>query len=76
MKNTIEKLYSILFILLGLSIPLSIAASNILVGLIIICSITEGNLIRQWKEIKTTKWMISILFLLVFYCLGIMWGNN
>ena len=76
MKNTIEKLYSILFILLGLSIPLSIAASNVLVGLIIICWITEGNLIRQWKEIKTTKWMISILFLLVFYCLGIMWGNN
>ena len=76
MKNTIEKLYSILFILLGLSIPLSIAAANILIGLIIICWITEGNLMEKWKKIKTSKWMISILFLLVFYCLGIMWGND
>ncbi len=76
MKNTIETLYSILFILLGLSIPLSIAAANILVGLIIICWITEGNLSKKWKEIKTTKWMISILLLLVFYCLGMMWGND
>jgi O-antigen ligase len=76
MKNTIEKLYSILFILLGLSIPLSIAAANILVGLIIICWITEGSLRGKWNEIKTSKWMTSILFLLVFYCLGIMWGND
>ncbi|MGY8986981.1 MAG: O-antigen ligase family protein [Flavobacteriales bacterium] len=76
MKNTIEKLYSILFILLGLSIPLSIATANILAGLIIICWIKEGNLRGKWKEIKTSKWMISILFLLVFYCLGIMWGND
>jgi len=76
MKNTLERLYSIFFILLGLSIPLSIAASNILIGLIVIIWIIEGDIKNKWQKIKASKWMLSVLILLIFYCLGMLWGNE
>ena len=75
MKNTLERLYSIFFILLGLSIPLSIAAANILIGLIVIIWIIEGDMGGKWQKIKGSKWMSSILLLVILYCAGMSWGD-
>ena len=75
MKNTLDKLYSIFFILLGLSIPLSIAASNICIGVIVCIWIIEGDIKKKWKRILSSKWMSSILLLIILYCLGIIWGD-
>ena len=75
MKNTLDKLHSIFFILLGLSIPLSIAAANILIGLIVIIWIIEGDMKKKWQKIKGSKWMSSILLLVILYCAGMSWGD-
>ena len=75
MKNTLDKLHSIFFILLGLSIPLSIAVSNIFIGLIVIIWIIEDDMKRKWGQIISSKWMSSILLLIILYCVGIIWGD-
>ena len=76
MKNTLDKLYSIFFILLGLSIPLSIAASNICIGVIVCIWIIEGDIKKKWKRILSSKWMFSIILLIVLYCIRMIWGDN
>lgn len=76
MKNTIEKSYSILFVLLGLSIPLSIAVANLIIGLISVCWLLDGQMKKKLNEIRHNKWMLSIIFLLVLYCFGMLWGAN
>jgi O-antigen ligase len=76
MKNTIEKLHSIFFILLGLAIPLSIAVANILIGLITLCWLLDGQMKNKLKEIRQNKWMLSIILLLVLYCCGMLWGSD
>lgn len=76
MKNIIEKSYSILFVLLGLSIPLSIAVANLIIGLISVCWLLEGQMKKKINEIRHNKWMLSIIFLLVLYCFGMLWGSS
>lgn len=76
MKSTLEKLYSIFFVLLGLSIPLSIAVTNILIGLIAICWLLEGQFKIKANKIRHNKWMLSIILLYVMYCFGMLWGDN
>ncbi|MBT7480778.1 MAG: O-antigen ligase family protein [Flavobacteriales bacterium] len=58
-----------LFILLGFSLPLSIAITNILIVLISFICIVEGDLSEKWNKICSSKWMISLLLLLVLYLL-------
>lgn len=76
MKNTVRKLHSIFFVLLGLSIPLSIAVANILIGLITVCWLLDGQMKNKLNEIRHNKWMLSIIFLLVLYCCGMLWGGD
>ena len=76
MNNTIKKLNSTFFILLGLTIPISVVATNILIGLIIFLWIAERKFREKLIEIKSSKWMISVLCLLILYCLGMLWGNE
>jgi len=58
-----------LFILLGFSLPLSIAITNILIVLISFICIVEGDFSEKWNKICSSKWMISLLLLLVLYLL-------
>ena len=76
MKDFIKKLHSIFFILIGVSIPISIAATNIFIGLFVVCWIIEGNIREKLEKIKKSKWMISVLSLLILYCLAMMWGDE
>lgn len=76
MKDVINKLYSIFFILIGVSIPISIAATNVFTGLFVVCWIAEGNIIEKIEKIKRSKWMLSVLSLLILYSLAMMWGDE
>ena len=76
MRNKANNLLQSLFILLGVTIPVSVFATNILLGLIIFLWLFEGNIRFKIKSIFSEKW---IVFLFVFFCwniLGMIWGNN
>ena len=65
-----------LFILLGLFIPISIAITNSIIGLLLICWILEGNIKIKIKQIRSSKWILSIFGLIAIYVLGMFWGDT
>jgi len=76
MNKVISKIQQLLFVLLGISIPTSIAITNLIVGLLALCWIFEGNFKAKFECIKSSKWMLSIFALIGLYGLGMLWGNN
>ena len=76
MNNFINQAQKYLFIALGIFIPTSIAVTNLIIGLISICWIIDGNFKNKLDVIKSSKWMLSIFALIVLYLLGMFWGVN
>lgn len=68
------KLKGVLLILLALFLPISIFVTDVLVFSLAILWLVEGNLSLKWMKIKQSKWMLSLLFLLVIYVIGTLWG--
>lgn len=68
-KLAINEIREKLFILLGFVLPLSIAITNILIIVIALLCIIEGGFFERWQKIKSSRWMISSLFLLLLYFL-------
>ena len=73
-KKLIQNTRNIFFILLALILPFSVAASNIVLGLVCIfvflelfVDLMEGNLMKNIKKVFSSKWMLSIIFLLLLY---------
>ena len=65
-----------LFVLLGFFIPISVAITNIIIGIISFIWIVEGGFKEKLNQIKSSKWMLSILGLIGLYVLGMFWGEN
>ena len=59
----------ILLVILSLSIPLSIAVSNVTLILLTITIVLEGDLKNKIRKICSSKWMVSIITLILFYYL-------
>ena len=76
MNSIRNQAQQILFILLGIFIPTSIAISNFLIGGLVLCWILEGNFLKKLSQIKESKWMLSIFGLIGLYALGLCWGHN
>ena len=76
MNSIRNQAQQILFILLGIFIPTSIAMSNFLIGGLVLCWILEGNFLKKISQIKESKWMLSIFGLIGLYALGLCWGDN
>jgi len=57
----------ILLVILSLSIPLSIAVSNITLILLMITVVFEGDLKNKIRKICSSKWMVSIVILILLY---------
>ncbi len=76
MNNALNKAQQLLFILLGISIPTSIAATNIIIACLALCWILEGQFTRKIKYIRESKWILAILGLMLLYGLGMLWGDN
>ena len=76
MKRVVNKIQQVLFILLGITIPTSIAITNLVIGLLVLCWIIEGDFKNKFKTIKASKWMLSIFALIALYGLAMLWGNT
>ena len=57
----------ILLVILSLSIPLSIAVSNITLILLMITILFEGDFKNKLRKIYASKWMVSIIALILLY---------
>ena len=73
--NRISNLKNFFFILLGFSIPISVAFTNILIVVYSLTWIFEGDFPKKIKEIKSVKWISSLLLLISFYFLGMLYGD-
>ena len=73
--NRISDLKNFFFILLGFSIPISVAFTNILIVVYSLTWIFEGDFSKKIKEIKSVKWISSLLLLISFYFLGMLYGD-
>ena len=73
--NRISDLKNFFFILLGFSIPISVAFTNILIVAYSLTWIFEGDFPKKIKEIKSVKWISSLLLLISFYFLGMLYGD-
>ena len=73
--NRISDLKNFFFILLGFSIPISVAFTNILIVAYSLTWIFEGDFSKKIKEIKSVKWISSLLLLISFYFLGMLYGD-
>ena len=73
--NRISNLKNFFFILLGFSIPISVAFTNILIVVYSLTWIFEGDFSKKIKEIKSVKWISSLLILISFYFLGMLYGD-
>jgi O-antigen ligase len=75
MSKIVNKIQQLAFILLGVTIPTTIAGTNMIIGLSALLWILEGNFKNKFNVIKSSKWMISIFALITFYGLGMLWGD-
>ena len=76
MNRVVNKTQQVLFILLGITTATSIAITNLVIGLLALCWIIEGDFKNKFKTIKASKWMLSIFALIALYGLGMLWGGN
>ena len=76
MREIIKKLQTFFFVLLGVAIPTSIAASGIIMGFLALLWIFEGGFNEKLKQIISSKWMLAVLALISFYGLAMLWGDN
>ena len=76
MRYKVNRILQSLFVILGITIPVSVAATNLVLGLIIFLWILEGNIRLKIKSMFSEKW---IIFLFIFFCwniLAMFWGEN
>jgi O-antigen ligase len=76
MTKKANQLQQFLFILLGVTIPTSIAITNLVIGLLALCWIIERNFNYKIKVIKSSKWILFIFGLITLYALGMCWGDT
>jgi len=76
MLKSINQLQQNLFILLGIFIPTSIAATNIIIGLISFLWIFQGSIKSKIYTIRSSKWITAIFCLIILYFLGMFWGET
>jgi O-antigen ligase len=75
MNRVVNKTQQVLFILLGITTATSIAITNLVIGLLALCWIIEGDFKNKFKTIKASKWMLSIFAMIALYVLGMLWGD-
>ena len=76
MTKIVNQIQQFFFILLGVAIPTSIAITNLLIGLLVLCWFIERKFKYKINVIKSSKWISSILALIALYIMGMFWGDN
>ena len=70
MNKIVNKAQQLLFIVLGVTTPTSIAITNIVISALVLCWLIEGDFYNKIKTIKSSKWIVSIFALIILYSLG------
>ena len=70
------KLKGVLLILLAFFMPLSVFVADIVVFLCVAVWVLEGDLIIKWNKIISSQWLLSLIFLITLYFLGLLWGTH
>ena len=73
--NRVSDLKNFFFILLGFSIPISVAFTNILIVIYTLIWIVEGDFAKKIKKFKSIKWIKSLIFLVSLYFLALLYGE-
>jgi O-antigen ligase len=73
--NRISELKNFFFILLAVSIPTSVALTNIIIGIFTFLWIIEGGFVEKFKIIKSSKWILSLIALVILYFFGLSYGE-
>ena len=76
MNKLLVPIQQFLFVLLGVFIPTSIAITNLIIGLLVLCWILEKRFKAKFHIIKSSKWILSLFALMSFYVLGMLWGDQ
>ena len=70
------KTKGIALITLAFFAPISIFVTDVAVFFLAILWIFDGQFISKWNKIKSSPWILSLLALLFFYLVGMLWGTN
>ena len=72
----ISRLQQNVFVLLGISIPISIFFTNLLLVFLILLWILQGGIHKKLIVLKKKKWPIFLVALILFYFIGILWTET
>ncbi|MDX1809431.1 MAG: O-antigen ligase family protein [Sulfurospirillaceae bacterium] len=75
-KENIRDINSYLVILLGFSLPLSISVSTIILGMILLAWILEGNFINKYQIIKHNPIIYTFIAFFVLQVVGLLWTSD
>ena len=65
-----------LIVALGFTLPISIAANNILLVLILLLWVLSGNFKEKWQKINNNEGAIAIMVFFAFHFLALMYSND
>jgi len=65
-----NNILQILFLLLAVTIPISVAGTNIIISLFVFFWILEGKFSEKLEILKKTKWIFPLILLLLFYIIS------
>lgn len=76
LKDNLRNINNYLFILLGFSLPLSISVSTIILGLILLFWILEGNFIKKYKILKHNPIIYAFIAFFTLQVVGLLWTSD
>ena len=68
-------LKNLIFILLGFSIPISVAFTNVLIVVFIFVWIFEGGFLKKFSYLKSLYWVRSLVALVFCYFIALLYGE-
>ena len=65
-----------LLVAFAAALPLSVFVTDIFIIFIAIAWVIEGKFNQKWQQLKSSRWMLSLIFLFLLYAVGMLWGAN
>lgn len=75
MKNKLSKLSAYVLMAFAFFIPLSVFVSDVLLGVLALLWLVQGDLKFKIQKIKSSSYLVSILLLMCLYAIGMLWGD-
>jgi len=75
-RNKINDINAYLLILFAFILPLSVALTNVIAGIIILLWILRGTFKEDFIELKTNKVVLAVIAFYVLHILGLFWTDD